>query len=182
VLPARACGSKIRRTLAGYPVRLRQHFTSILKGVKEESFPSRPCCNPLGGARVRVRRTAGRCGSSSRRGGPVLPSYTSTWPEPTPEATILLALPFEYAVRHVGNPYNIAQHAIYRYRLHSVHGCHLRNRWLRVKWRYNCDLSGKMLGPYAMQSPLGASGMGEVYRAHDSRLARTVAIKVLPSF
>ncbi len=40
--------------------------------------------------------------------------------------------------------------------------------------------SGKMLGPYEIQSPLGAGGMGEVYRARDSRLARIVAIKVLP--
>ena len=39
---------------------------------------------------------------------------------------------------------------------------------------------GKMLGPYEIQSPLGAGGMGEVYRALDSRLARVVAIKVLP--
>ena len=37
-----------------------------------------------------------------------------------------------------------------------------------------------MLGPYEIQSPLGAGGMGEVYLARDSRLARTVAIKVLP--
>jgi serine/threonine protein kinase/Tol biopolymer transport system component len=40
--------------------------------------------------------------------------------------------------------------------------------------------SGTKLGPYEIQSPLGAGGMGEVYRARDTRLDRVVAIKVLP--
>ncbi|HEV3511640.1 MAG TPA: protein kinase [Candidatus Sulfotelmatobacter sp.] len=40
--------------------------------------------------------------------------------------------------------------------------------------------SGTKLGPYEIHSPLGAGGMGEVYRARDTRLERTVAIKVLP--
>src|SRR5580698_2108928 len=41
--------------------------------------------------------------------------------------------------------------------------------------------SGTKLGPYEIQSPLGAGGMGEVYLARDTRLDRTVAIKILPS-
>jgi serine/threonine protein kinase/Tol biopolymer transport system component len=40
---------------------------------------------------------------------------------------------------------------------------------------------GSQLGPYTIASPLGAGGMGEVYRARDSRLGRDVAIKVLPA-
>jgi len=40
--------------------------------------------------------------------------------------------------------------------------------------------AGTKLGPYEILSPLGAGGMGEVYRAKDARLDREVAIKVLP--
>jgi eukaryotic-like serine/threonine-protein kinase len=41
--------------------------------------------------------------------------------------------------------------------------------------------SGTKLGPYEIQSAIGAGGMGEVYRARDTRLDRVVAIKVLAS-
>src|SRR6202049_2266276 len=41
-------------------------------------------------------------------------------------------------------------------------------------------LTGKRLGPYEILSAIGAGGMGEVYQAHDTKLGRDVAIKVLP--
>src|SRR5450830_1396326 len=41
--------------------------------------------------------------------------------------------------------------------------------------------AGTRLGPYEILAPIGAGGMGEVYRAKDPRLGREVAIKVLPA-
>jgi serine/threonine protein kinase len=41
-------------------------------------------------------------------------------------------------------------------------------------------VTGKRLGPYEILSPLGAGGMGEVYRARDERLKRDIAVKILP--
>lgn len=40
--------------------------------------------------------------------------------------------------------------------------------------------TGTKLGPYEIQSAIGAGGMGEVYRASDTKLKREVALKVLP--
>src|SRR5262249_36415934 len=65
------------------------------------------------------------------------------------------------------------------------------SKWMPARWpgaraKYNPRTfmtltAGARLGPYEVLSPLGAGGMGEVWRARDPRLGREVAVKVLPA-
>src|SRR5512147_1570412 len=63
----------------------------------------------------------------------------------------------------------------------------LPSEWLRFVPLWYCNrppmslAPGTRLGPYQITAPLGAGGMGEVYRATDTKLGRDVAIKVLPA-
>src|ERR1700738_1235763 len=50
----------------------------------------------------------------------------------------------------------------------------------RYNRRSTMPVAGTRLGPYEIIAPIGAGGMGEVYLAHDARLDRQVAIKLLP--
>src|ERR1035437_1240934 len=65
--------------------------------------------------------------------------------------------------------------------LHLLYISSPDRRRLQSRPRLMSISTGSRLGPYEILGPLGAGGMGEVYRARDERLKRDVAIKVLPA-
>src|ERR1035437_4122025 len=65
--------------------------------------------------------------------------------------------------------------------LHLLYISSPDRRRLQSRPRLMYISTGSRLGPYEILGPLGAGGMGEVYRARDERLKRDVAIKVLPA-
>jgi len=64
---------------------------------------------------------------------------------------------------------------------HEQAGAFLERRTLTLDADSTTHLQGRRIGPYLISSRIGAGGMGEVYKARDTRLDRTVAIKVLAS-
>lgn len=60
-------------------------------------------------------------------------------------------------------------------------GCLIKGRPSAKSALHKPVIAGTRLGPYEIVSPLGAGGIGEVYRARDTRLGREVAVKVLPA-
>jgi len=89
----------------------------------------------------------------------------------------LAALPFEVARTQVSH----GSSGLIRLGFPQLSGQPLEELRLRLLEIYSANLAaGTKLGSYQIVAPLGAGGMGEVYRARDAKLERDVAIKVLP--